>query len=80
MYSPFVCVVQEFALEVDGAKKLRILCYDFTRGLDDEMYDKGAISLVKQEICGPSGQDCTVKMDQVTVTALQAPFDKKKYY
>ena len=33
---------EEFGLEVDGAQTLRILCYDYTKGLEDEMIDKGA--------------------------------------
>lgn len=32
---------QDFDLEVDGAKTLRVICYDHTKGLDDEMIDKG---------------------------------------
>ena len=33
---------QEFGLEVEGTQTLRILCYDYTKGLEDEMIDKGA--------------------------------------
>ncbi|XP_041456549.1 active breakpoint cluster region-related protein-like isoform X2 [Lytechinus variegatus] len=58
---------EEFALDVDGAKTLRILCYDFTKGLDDEMYDKGAVSLAKQEISVTGGKDFTILMDQLQV-------------
>ncbi|XP_030847640.1 active breakpoint cluster region-related protein isoform X2 [Strongylocentrotus purpuratus] len=58
---------EEFALDVDGARTLRILCYDFTKGLDDEMYDKGAVSLTKQNISSPGGMDCTIQMDQLQV-------------
>lgn len=65
---------QEFALDVDGARTLRILCYDFTKGLDDEMYDKGAVSLTKQDISSPVGMDCTIQMDQVGIRGTEGVF------
>ncbi|XP_071501100.1 active breakpoint cluster region-related protein-like [Diadema antillarum] len=58
---------EEFALDVDGARTLRILCYDHTRGLEDEMYDRGAISLLKQDLRGAEPRECTVQMDQLQV-------------
>ncbi|XP_071790000.1 active breakpoint cluster region-related protein-like isoform X2 [Asterias amurensis] len=57
---------EEFALEVEGAQMLRILCYDYTKGLEDEMMDKGAKTLTRSEI-GKKQISTTVQMEKLEV-------------
>ncbi|XP_038059104.1 active breakpoint cluster region-related protein-like isoform X2 [Patiria miniata] len=57
---------QEFGLEVEGAQTLRILCYDYTKGLEDEMIDKGAKTLTRSEI-GKRELKTTIKMDKLEI-------------
>ncbi|XP_022096184.1 active breakpoint cluster region-related protein-like isoform X2 [Acanthaster planci] len=57
---------QEFGLEVEGTQTLRILCYDYTKGLEDEMIDKGAKTLSKSEI-GKKEFNTTIKMEKLEI-------------
>ncbi|XP_072043988.1 active breakpoint cluster region-related protein-like isoform X2 [Amphiura filiformis] len=55
---------QTFDFEVDGAQKLRILVYDYTKGLDDEMYDKGAMQLERSKLTAHA-EKFPLKMDRI---------------
>lgn len=57
---------EDFDLEVDGAKTLRVICYDHTKGLEDEMIDKGQAVLTKEFL--KNKQEFEIKMERLTVT------------
>lgn len=57
---------EDFDLEIDGAKTLRVICYDHTKGLEDEMIDKGQTVLKREYL--KNKQEIVISMERIKVT------------
>ncbi|XP_071946447.1 active breakpoint cluster region-related protein-like isoform X2 [Antedon mediterranea] len=58
---------KDFDLEVDGARSIRIICYEIING-KSEFYDRGFTTLPKAKQMKDKSEDFVVKMEKIEIT------------